>query len=73
MNELASSEVIEKLIDYIIKNDVEKVRRLKWAQENAATHSKGEAIDLMRESINQYAFRNVDGGQRLDPVVVSRP
>ena len=72
LNELASAEVIEKIIDYLILNDVEKVRRLKWAQENAASHSKLDAIDQMRESINQFAFRNVDGGQRWDPVVSPR-
>lgn len=68
MDEMTSPAVVEAIINQVLDYDVEKVSRLKWAQDNAASHSRGEAIRLMRASVNQYAFKNVDGGKRWDPV-----
>ena len=66
--ELASTAIIEAIISQMLDYDLEKVRRLKEAQDNAARHSRSEATRLMRESVNQFAFKNVDGGKRWDPV-----
>ena len=65
---MTSAAIVDSVVNHMLIYDVEKVRRLKWAQENAADHSRSEASQLMRESVNQFAFKNVDGGKRWDPV-----
>lgn len=65
---MSSYSIITSIVDHLINYDVEKVRRLLWAQNHAADHSRREATELMRESVNQFAFRNIDGGKAADPV-----